>query len=114
MQQALAALRRRLKRALGTFDRVKHEYVTAVYEAIEVEDIVQSRAAGRTSGDHTFRSTLRPPRTGRYAGLKSKAEYWWKVRRTVRAMRPSCGAHEVAPRDVRSAWRDDTCCALRQ
>ena len=52
----------------------------ALREAIEVEDIVLSAAAGKSTGDHTFRSTLRPPRTGTYARFKDKAEYWWKVR----------------------------------
>jgi hypothetical protein len=79
-RQALAALRRRLNRAIGTFDRTKHEFVQALLEAVEVEDIVLSRAAGKSSGLHTFRSTLRPPRTGRFASFKDKAEYWWKVR----------------------------------
>ena len=77
--QALAALRRRLNRAIGSFDRVKHEYLHALRSAVEVEDIELSCAAGRSSGDHVFRSTLRPPRTGTYAKLKDKAEYWWKV-----------------------------------
>lgn len=44
-----------------------------------MEDIELSCAAGRSSGDHVFRSTLRPPRTGTYAKAKDKAEYWWKV-----------------------------------
>jgi hypothetical protein len=102
--QALAALRRRLNRAIGTFDRVKHEFVQALHEAIEVEDIELSRAAGQSSGDHTFRSTLRPPRTGRYAKLKDKAEYWWKARDAASVavfLRVAFG--ERSP-DVRYTW----------
>jgi hypothetical protein len=75
---------------------VKHEFVQALHEAIEVEDIELSRAAGQSSGDHTFRSTLRPPRTGRYAKLKDKAEYWWKARDTA------CAALRRPAPDTRS------------
>lgn len=75
---ALASLRRRLNRALNSFDRVKHEYVQAVTEAMEVADIVACREVGRTGGEKAFRSSLRPPRTGSSAKLKDAAEYWWK------------------------------------
>ena len=64
---------------------MKHEFIQAVTEAIEVEDIVQSAAAGQSSGAQNFRSTLRPPRTGRFAPTKDKAEYWWKVRAARRS-----------------------------
>ncbi len=64
---------------------MKHEFVQAVHDAIEVEDIELSRVAADSTGERTFRSTLRPPRTDRYAKLKDKAEYWWKARVVVRA-----------------------------
>jgi hypothetical protein len=47
----------------------------AVADAVEVGDIVGCL----TSGETKFRSSLRPPRTGRHAELKDKVEYQWKV-----------------------------------
>lgn len=78
--QALALLRRRLKRALGAYERYKHEYYLIVYEAIETEDILLSRATGRSTGDRRFRSTLNAPRTGPRAAMYDQAEWWWKAR----------------------------------
>ena len=78
--QALANLRCRLNRALIAFERVKYEYMQAVTVAIEVSDIVDCRLAGRSGGDHKFRSSLRPPRSGPNAALKDRLEYQWKAR----------------------------------
>lgn len=78
--QALALLRRRLKRALGAYERYKHEYYLIVYEAIETEDILLSRATGKSTGDRRFRSTLNAPRTGPRAALYDQIEWWWKAR----------------------------------
>jgi len=78
--QALAALRRRLNRAIGAFDRTKHQFKQSLADAIEVDDVVLSITASAAGGDRVFRSTLRPQRAGRHALAKDKAEYWWKVR----------------------------------
>ena len=77
--QALALLRRRLNRALGAYDRYKHEYYLTVFEAIETEDVLLSRATGQSTRDRRFRSTMHAPRTGKYASLLDQAEWWWKV-----------------------------------
>ena len=76
--QALALLRRRLNRAIGAYDRYKREYYLTVYEAIETEDVLLSRATGRSTNDRRFRSTLSAPRTGPHAAKLDQLEWWWK------------------------------------
>ncbi|GBG59074.1 hypothetical protein CBR_g24418 [Chara braunii] len=81
-EKSMAVLRRRLRIAVDTYMRLKSEYTAIVWEALELEDTIKNIGLGH-AGDWQFISTLRPPRTGRFAHFLDSAEWLWRC-----ALRP--------------------------
>ncbi|XP_057869998.2 uncharacterized protein LOC131076713 [Cryptomeria japonica] len=76
-EKSMATLRRQLRRAREEYYRYKSEYMSNVFEALELEDTIKNYERG-SSTDWRYISSFRPPRTGSLAQYLDVMEWVWR------------------------------------
>ncbi|KAL2332747.1 hypothetical protein Fmac_013960 [Flemingia macrophylla] len=76
-EKSMATLRRHLRGAREEYYRYKSEYMTYVFEALELEDTIKNFDRRNSTG-WEYNSSLRPARSGKLGSLFDTLEFFWK------------------------------------
>ncbi|XP_054815399.1 uncharacterized protein LOC129315595 isoform X2 [Prosopis cineraria] len=97
-EKSMATLRRRLRLAQEGYYRYKSEYLTYVWEALELEDTIKNYGRHNLTG-WKYISSIRPARPGNLGSFFDSLEYFWRcILRThvERGLAASLGILSVA------------------